>query len=180
MNNKYFKISFAGLVIIAILIAGIPSFAKSTIFRDSTIHKSSIKLKDNRPNRPVFKAIAPASFNSFVVKLNAAKQTQNAKPVAKSNASIGLESQKPIDNFKIYPNPVSDQLNLSFTLKKESFVTIKILDVLGNDVMTLFTQKLGSGEQNNTFYIDSKLKTGFYFVRIVADSNAIIKRISVL
>jgi hypothetical protein len=180
MSNKYIKISFASFIIVATLVVNVPLFAKSSILRDSIINKTSLKLKDNRPNRPVFKALAPSSFNTLTVKMNASKQTLNAKTAAKPNANTSLESQKPIDNFKIYPNPVSDQLNLSFTLKKESFVTIKILDVLGNDVMTLFNQKLGSGEQNNTFYIDSKLKTGFYFVRIIADSNAIIKRISVL
>ena len=180
MGNKYFKISFFGLAIVALFASKLSAFDKISYSTDSASHKSTLKFKDNRPNRPIFHAIIPANYNSFMIKMNAAKQSQNVKATAKSNPTIALETQKPIDNFKVYPNPVSDQFNLSFTLKKESFVTIKVLDVLGNEVMTLFGQKLSAGDQSNTFYINSKLNSGFYFIRIIADSDAIIKRISVL
>lgn len=88
---------------------------------------------------------------------------------------------KAIDLVRIYPNPVSTQLNVTYTLSKESLVTIKILDVLGNEVLTLLSQKASStGEQTNSFNVSSKLNSGLYFVKIVAGSETIIKRISVL
>jgi hypothetical protein len=54
------------------------------------------------------------------------------------------------------------------------------MDVLGNEVAVLMSQKLDAGNQNNRFFIETKLNSGFYFVRIVAGSDSIIKRISVL
>jgi len=51
---------------------------------------------------------------------------------------------------------------------------------LGNDVMTLVSQRIGSGEQSFTYPITNRLSRGFYFVRVVAGTESIIKRISVL
>lgn len=189
MENKYFKNTFRAFLIVAILATVLPAFAKSISFKSDSLTKATLKFKDNRPNRPVFNNAFKTDFDAFMYKMttlktglsntdnsNTSSKTQNAKSVS----NVNLDLQKPIDNVKVYPNPVSDQLNLSYSLKKESLVTIKILDVLGNDVATLLNQKLNAGYQNNKFMIDSKLNSGFYFVRIIAGSDSIVKRISVL
>ncbi len=190
MSNKYFKISFSAFFLLASFAMIIPALAKSDvydIYSDSIIYKTTLKLKDNRPNRPVFNTVIPSDFESFMFKMNSLNtglsETKNisiAKSPVKNLSSFSSDIQKPIDNVKIYPNPVSDQLNLSYSLNKESMVTIKILDVLGNEVAVLLSQKLAAGDQTNTFYIDSKLNSGFYFVRVIAGSDSVIKRISVL
>lgn len=190
MKNKYFKNTLQALLIVAIFATVLPSFAKSIAFQTDSLIKSTLKFKDSRPNRPVFNNAFKTDFDAFMYKMTSLKTGLSLKENAsnttsknqntKSISNVSLDLQKPIDNVKIYPNPVSDQINLSYSLKKESLVTIKILDVLGNDVAVLFNQKLSSGTQNNKFMIDSKLNTGFYFVRIIAGSDSIIKRISVL
>lgn len=161
-----------------------PVIASADDLLDSIPSKSALKFKDNRPNRPVFKTNIPSDFDAFMSKMNGLstnKSTTAAKPVvSKTISNVSLEPAKPIDNVKIYPNPVAEQLTLSYTLKKESMVTVKILDVLGNEVKTLLSRKLGAGEQSNTFILDNKLNSGFYFVRVIAGSDSIIKRISVL
>ena len=187
-KRNLIKALFA-LVIVASFAAMMPVFAKNSMLDgDSTLSKSILKFKDNRPNRPVFENSFKTDFDAFMFKMTSLKAASNAdKPVvttknqpAKSISSFALDLQKPIDNVKIYPNPVSDQLNLTYYLKKDGLVTIKILDVLGNDIYTLLNQKLVAGTQTNKFIIESKLNTGFYFVRIVAGSDSIVKRISVL
>lgn len=187
MNNKYIKISFKALLFLAVFAMMLPAFANGILRADTIINKSVVKLKDNRPNRPVFSNVIPTDFESFMFKMTSiktgspiSKNYSSSKVSTKALSNFSLETQKPIDNVKIYPNPVSDQLNLSYNLKKEGLVTIKVLDVLGNEVSVLFSQKLPAGEQTNTFYLDSKLSTGFYFVRVIAGSDSIIKRISVL
>jgi hypothetical protein len=187
MKNKYFKTTLATLFILANFAMIMPALSKSIYPLTDTIVHNTLKIKDNRPNRPVFKSYTPADFDSFMFRMTALKigaknnQTQsNSKQDNKTLTSSGFELTKPIDNVKIYPNPVSDQLNLSYSLKKQSLVTIKIMDVLGNEVAVLMSQKLDAGNQNNRFFIETKLNSGFYFVRIVAGSDSIIKRISVL
>ena len=54
------------------------------------------------------------------------------------------------------------------------------MDVLGNEILTLLSEHISAGEQTNSFNIASKLSSGFYFVRIVAGSESVIKRISIL
>ena len=161
----------------------LPFLAKELILRDSIINKSALKFKDNRPNRPVFNSVFPTDFDSFMFKMTSLKTglTSSVKgQSSKSTSSLSSESSKPIDNVKIYPNPVTDQINISYTLRKENLVTVQVLDILGNEVVTLLSQKLSAGEQTNTFFLDSKISSGFYFVRVIAGSDSIIKRISIL
>jgi|SRR6185312_1143794 len=88
--------------------------------------------------------------------------------------------EKVLNNVQVYPNPVTDQINLKYELTRNSNVTIKIMDVLGNDIITLFSQRVDPGEKNFSYALNSKLTRGFYFVRIVAGTESVIKRISVL
>ena len=90
------------------------------------------------------------------------------------------EDNKVLNNVKVYPNPVTEQLNLTFLVNKDSNVTIMIMDVLGNEVATLFSERLQAGQQNHSFNIASKLSSGFYFVRLIVGTETVIKRISVL
>ncbi|MDF2433048.1 MAG: hypothetical protein JWP44_2679 [Mucilaginibacter sp.] len=87
---------------------------------------------------------------------------------------------KLLNNVQVFPNPVTDQINLKYDLSRYSLVTIKVMDVLGNDITTLFSQRQEPGEQSFSYSLNSKLSRGFYFVRIVAGTESVIKRISVL
>jgi hypothetical protein len=88
--------------------------------------------------------------------------------------------EKVLNNVQVYPNPVTDQINLKYELTRNSNVTIKVMDVLGNDIITLFSQRVDPGEKNFSYALNSKLTRGFYFVRIIAGTESVIKRISVL
>src|ERR1700712_3701737 len=46
---------------------------------------------------------------------------------------------KLISNVEVYPNPITDQINLKYAISRNSNVTIKMVDVLGNDVFTMFS-----------------------------------------
>lgn len=177
MRKKYLSIVFSIIISAFIQVAAINTFAQKN---DST--KTALKLKDNRPNRPIFLPAISTDFESFMIKVSAVKSstslTKTSSP--KTIPTGAIESQKPLDNVKVFPNPVSNQINLSYTLNKEYMVTIKILDVLGNEVTTLLSQKVGAGDQTNSFSLGSKINSGLYFVRVVAGSESVIKRISIL
>jgi hypothetical protein len=69
---------------------------------------------------------------------------------------------------------------MKYNVSRNSNVTIKMVDVLGNNVMTLFSQRVEPGEQLLNRAVSAKLNRGFYFIRVVAGTESIIKRISVL
>jgi hypothetical protein len=104
------------------------------------------------------------------------------KPAVISTQKVNVykPDDKLLNNVQVYPNPVTDQINLKYDLSRYSNVTIKIMDVLGNDIITLFSQRLEPGEKVYNYSLNSKLTRGFYFIRIVAGTESVIKRISVL
>lgn len=97
--------------------------------------------------------------------------------------SSGLTSDKILNVLKIYPNPVNpnfDQINLILRLDREITLTVKIMDLLGNEIVTLSNERAAAGEQTKSYSIPSRLNSGIYFMRISAGSETIVKRISVL
>jgi hypothetical protein len=118
------------------------------------------------------------------------KQTRNAlhlvlpplRPAVISTQKVNVykSDDKLLNNVQVYPNPVTDIINVKYDLSRYSIVTIKVMDVLGNDIITIFNQHLEPGEQKFTYLLNNKLNRGFYFVRIYAGTESVIKRISVL
>lgn len=90
------------------------------------------------------------------------------------------DNEKLLSSVKVFPNPVVDQISLSYRLSKRNSVSIKVMDALGNEVMTLLNQELDAGPQSHVFDTSSKLTNGFYFIRVSAGTETVVKRISVL
>lgn len=92
---------------------------------------------------------------------------------------ITADNDKLINTVKVFYNPVADQISVSFKLGKQNNVAIKVMDALGNEALQLLNANLEAGVQTLTFETNSKLATGFYFVRVVAGSETVVKRISI-
>jgi hypothetical protein len=68
-----------------------------------------------------------------------------------------------------YPNPFNPTTTLSFTLVQESFVTLKIYNILGQEVATLMNrEQMDEGTQEIEFNASS-LPSGVYLYRIKAE-----------
>jgi hypothetical protein len=66
-----------------------------------------------------------------------------------------------------YPNPFNPSTKINFSLAVESMVTLKVYDLLGQEVTSLINQVMGAG--SHTFNFDaSKLNTGVYMYKIEA------------
>ena len=89
------------------------------------------------------------------------------------------ESEKLINNVKVFYNPVAEQITVNFTLSQQNTVLIKVMDALGNEVLNLMNGRLEAGLQSLSFETDGKLSTGFYFVRVSSGTETVVKRISV-
>lgn len=140
--------------------------------------KLTSKITDTRPGKPSeIKSDVRIKITPF--KPSYVKTIPLASSLTTKNGAV-VSDVKILSNVKIYPNPVADQLNLSYVVNKESNVTIKIMDILGNEITTLLSQRLAAGEQVNSFPIDSRLNTGYYFLRFIVGNETIIKRISIL
>lgn len=137
--------------------------------------KSLSKITDTRPGKP--SEIKSVKIN--IVPFKPTIRTIPASPAQVAKNANNTDS-KILSNVKVYPNPVADHLNLSYFVNKDSNVTIKIMDILGNEIATLLSQRLAAGEQINSFPISSSLNSGYYFIRFIVGGETIVKRISVL
>jgi photosystem II stability/assembly factor-like uncharacterized protein len=89
----------------------------------------------------------------------------------KRNTATGVE-----DNWRIpmayelsqnYPNPFNPSTEIRFALPTEDIVTLKIFNVLGQELMTLMHEKLGAGSHTVRFDA-STLTSGVYLYQITA------------
>ncbi|MFZ4863092.1 T9SS type A sorting domain-containing protein [Sphingobacterium sp. Mn56C] len=87
--------------------------------------------------------------------------------------------EKIINNVKAMYNPVASQITVSFKLSKQSPVSIKLMDALGNEVLNLSNSTIDAGVQNLSFDTDGKVSPGFYFVRVSSGSETVVKRVSI-
>lgn len=100
--------------------------------------------------------------------------------VSNNKSSTNLKPEKILTVVKVYPNPVDDQINLILRMDRESNLSVKIMDLLGNEVVTLSNERIPAGEQTKSYTIPNRLNSGIYFLKIMSGSETVVKRISVL
>jgi hypothetical protein len=68
-----------------------------------------------------------------------------------------------------YPNPFNPSTVISYSLPQSSFVTLKIYDIIGNEVATLVDKYKSAGFHNIGFSINNlELSSGVYFYQLKA------------
>jgi hypothetical protein len=100
------------------------------------------------------------------------------------------DKQAIVSNFKLeqnYPNPFNPSTKIKFVIpsviaseaKQSQLVSLKVYDVLGNEIATLINEELSPGEYEVDF--DSKqLTSGIYFYTLVAGSFVQTKKMLLL
>lgn len=77
--------------------------------------------------------------------------------------------------YQNYPNPFNPTTNIKFALPYESNVTLKIYNLLGQEVMTLVNKVMNAGYHTVGFDA-SDLTSGLYIYRIEADNFVQVKK----
>ena len=76
--------------------------------------------------------------------------------------------QKKFSVKQNYPNPFNPTTTLTFELPSDALVTIKVFNILGNEVATLFNGKQMEAGEHKIPFDASRLTNGVYFYRIFA------------
>lgn len=77
-----------------------------------------------------------------------------------------------------YPNPFNPVTNISFSIPKQDFVTLKVYNVLGKEMAVLVNDVKASGTYSIAFDA-SKLSSGVYFYKLETSSFSDVKRMIV-
>ena len=68
-----------------------------------------------------------------------------------------------------YPNPFNPTTSISYSIPQNSFVSLKVFDVLGQEVATLVNEEKSVGNYDVSFDA-SGIPSGMYFYRLQAGS----------
>ena len=95
--------------------------------------------------------------------------------------SVENESATPTEFklFQNYPNPFNPQTKIKFHLNEDGFTTLKVFNVLGNEVASLINNNLPSGSYEINFNASS-LSSGTYFYTLTSGNNKRTKKLILL
>ncbi|NNG27997.1 MAG: T9SS type A sorting domain-containing protein [Ignavibacteriaceae bacterium] len=86
--------------------------------------------------------------------------------------TVDEESNLVVDDFKLYqnyPNPFNPSTTISYQIPQQEFVTLKVYDILGNEIAVLVNENETAGNYEVNFNASS-LPSGIYFYQIKAGS----------
>lgn len=97
------------------------------------------------------------------------------------STSISAESNNPVQYHlaQNYPNPFNPTTTISFDLQSKSFVTLKIYDLLGNEVSTLLAEELTAGAYSKQWNA-AGFASGVYFYQLRAGTFIKAKKLILL
>lgn len=78
-----------------------------------------------------------------------------------------------------YPNPFNPTTNITFQVPKSSFVTLKVYNMLGQEVATLVNQQLHPGSFVTDFNA-ARLASGSYIYRLRADGAVLSRKMMIM
>jgi hypothetical protein len=78
-----------------------------------------------------------------------------------------------------YPNPFNPSTIISYQLPQNSFVTLKIYNVLGNEVATLVNEQQTAGNYNFNFKANN-LASGIYIYKLTAGNFTSVRKLTLL
>ncbi len=83
------------------------------------------------------------------------------------------------DKFSLsnnYPNPFNPTTKIAYTVAKSGFATLKVYNVLGQEVTTLFAGNLTAGVNQFATFDGSRFASGIYFYTLRSAGNSITKK----
>jgi hypothetical protein len=176
--------------------SGTPLYGEFKVYDGKTgVQSTSIQYP---PNITSFAASFPGYFptlnnaSGYIYDLITDNSTQPAKsylakfsvtslgvPEAEKHAVAARNVTKTFSLSQNYPNPFNPTTTFSFTLPSASFATLKIYNVLGEEVSTVMAEQLSAGNYSRTWNA-SGFASGIYYYRLQAGSYVQTKKLELI
>jgi hypothetical protein len=96
-----------------------------------------------------------------------------------TGVSVNVELPESYELSQNYPNPFNPETSIKFAVPKEGFVSLKVFDLTGREVLTGVNEILKPGYYN--VQIDaSKLASGVYFYKLIANGFSNSKKMTLV
>ncbi|MFN3530304.1 MAG: choice-of-anchor V domain-containing protein [Bacteroidia bacterium] len=116
-------------------------------------------------------------YGAFVNGRNNGLRLEQATIQENPAASVAENSR--LKNFKIYPNPVTEKMTISYQLERNETVNIRVFDITGRESLVLLQQKMEAGEHVHQFDVREQLRAGVYFVTVEAGNRTLSQKMLV-
>lgn len=105
----------------------------------------------------------------------------NSGSVVINPNTVGIAEHTIVNNnLSVSPNPVSENVNISYELAANSTVSATLINVTGQVVTTFFTkEEQTAGKQNRKLVMEPSIAKGIYFVAINVNGKNSYKKIVV-
>jgi hypothetical protein len=156
----------------------ISSWLTSSIYKFDSVFSNSPEIFYTNPGDPV-----DISYNSIDDILAVPLMNANAVvflPVGP--VSVGNKTGSSLQEFKLnqnYPNPSNPKTTINYSIPNFSFVTIKVYDITGREVVTLVNEEKSAGSYEIEFN-GTGLPSGIYFYQFITNSFSEIKKMVLL
>ena len=105
-----------------------------------------------------------------------ATAVSNGYVVGTATSGVGLTEINHIDaTFKMYPNPATTQVALTFNLKSESDVAVRVIDMAGKVLASRAYDSMNGSSSIN--YNTSDLKPGIYMVEVTINGERLTRQL---
>jgi len=138
-------------------------FPEPTVFN---IYRNDVLIKENHTETSYLDETAPPAQNTWSVTVLCDDVESYPASISMEEPCVGInENVKP--TFSITPNPATNQITIS---AGNDFHTVEVVSFLGQTV-------LSQSNIGNNISIDvSNLTNGVYFIRIISDNGASVKK----
>lgn len=137
------------------------------------------QLGSNLPNSPVFDLM----YHQPTKKLFAATHGRSIykKDISNilSDVKDEISSIKDFEPHQNFPNPFNPSTTISFTLNKNSFVTLRALDILGSEVKVVLSKEMNAGIHKVNFNSEG-LASGTYFYELQVGNSKVRRKMLIV
>lgn len=118
----------------------------------------------------IYKIIFADQRNGWAIGNNGILLKYNSSIIGINNFSSTTPSR--FELYQNYPNPFNPNTSINYELKIAGYVTLKVFDILGHEVMTLVDEKQSPGNYEIDFN-GHDFSSGIYMYKLAVDGNAV-------
>lgn len=112
------------------------------------------------------------AFNSIII-----SGFSNTADIVITSVNNEIEIPTEYSLKQNYPNPFNHETIISYELPEAGYVTLKVFDILGNEIVTLVNNYKSAGKHYTTLITtDSKFTSGCYIYKLTAGSFSSVRK----
>ena len=110
---------------------------------------------------------------------NAGDQIRLSSTTVSEDVSSSINENSNSIAISVFPNPVTEYMNVSYELKNNSKVNAKLFSVTGQEIIEFFNEEQNAGTQSKKIELNPSISSGTYFLSIDMNGVKSIKKIIV-